>query len=145
LRAWNNGAGHALPTYATPRIRIVIEGEGNDKRHLEHVIQRRLEWDEENGWSERSDTRLLPGQSVALNLELAEAQTAEITVDVEPDAYYHEWVYPTLLRLIASELLPAERKMLLQAKLEAGNTGYLLYSLQCNRWTGTEAACEQKK
>jgi len=144
LRAWNDGAGHALPTYATPRIRIVMKAEENDDRHVEHIIQRRLEWDEENGWSERSDTRLLPGKSVELNFELAENQASEITVSVEPDAYYHEWVYPTLLRLIGNELLSAERNMLNQAMREAGGTGYLLYILHCDQWKGIETNCKEQ-
>jgi hypothetical protein len=145
FRAWNDGAGHALPTYATPRIKIVMKPEGNNKPHLRHVIQRRLEWDEENGWSERSDTRLQPGQSVELNLELADNQATEITVSVEPDAYYHEWVYPTLLRLIGDDLLPAERNILNQAMQESGDTEYLLYILHCDRWMGSEAVCIQKQ
>lgn len=144
LRAWNDGAGHALPTYATPRIRIVMKAEGNDMRHLEHLIQRRLEWNEDNGWRERSDTRLMPEQSIVLNLELAEDQAAEITVFVEPDFYYYELVFPALLRSISNELLPAERNMLLQARREAGDTGYILYRLLCNQWTGSEVACDEK-
>lgn len=141
LRAWNDGAGHALPTYATPRIRIILQARDDKRQRVEHVIQRQLAWDEENGWSEQFDTRLLPREAIELTLELDFDQGANIAVRVEPDAYYYEQVYPTLLQLIGADLLPADRRTLVEAMHTSGRTNYLLYQLACERWQGTEASC----
>ncbi len=142
LRAWNAGAGHALPTYATPQIRIVMQAIDKPNHRHEHVIQRRLTWDEEYGWKELFDTRLLPNESLELSLDLNPKQKASITVEVKPDAYYHEQVYPTLLRLIGDRLEPAARNMLDQAYKTAGQTGYILYQLRCGSWMGQDSPCK---
>ena len=142
LRAWNAGAGHALPTYATPQIRIVMQAVDNPNQRHEHIIQRRLMWDEEHGWKELFDTRLLPDKSTELSLGLDPKQQASITVQVKPDAYYREQVYPTLLRLIGDELNTEARNMLEQAYKTSGQTGYILYQLHCDSWTGQDSPCE---
>jgi len=143
LEASNVGAGHALPTYATPRINIRIQAKEDATRRLDYSIQRTLIWDEQQGWTELSDTRLLPNQTVELRLGLDPRQQAKVIVMVEPDAYYHEHVYPTLLEMIGDELQPSARSILEQAMHESGQTGYLLYEVNCAQWTGQVAPCSR--
>ena len=65
LFAGNTGAGHALPTYITPRIRLRIASTATG-RAAEHVIQRSMAWSTESGWEELADTRLLPSEWATL-------------------------------------------------------------------------------
>ncbi len=141
VKTSNAGAGHALPTYATPRITIEIQAKEDPTRALHYSIQRKLVWDEQQGWKELSDTRLLPHQTVELKLNLDPQQQAMVNVVVEPDAHYHEHVYPTLLRIQGDELQPADRGMLEAALHESGKSAYRLYALDCARWIGQEAPC----
>lgn len=141
IDAWNAGAGHALPTYATPRIRILAQSGNPPDSELEHVIQRQLRWNDEQGWTEQSDTRILPKQKIRLTLNLQPPQNGEVIVLVEPDAFYHEFVYPSLEDSIGSELDPNSRAMLHEARIEAGRTGYVLYRFQCPPWQGANAKC----
>ncbi|MCU7841561.1 MAG: hypothetical protein KZQ94_19555 [Candidatus Thiodiazotropha sp. (ex Troendleina suluensis)] len=139
--AWNAGAGHALPTYATPRIRILVQSDSPPESMLEHVIQRQLHWDVEQGWTEQSDTRLLPKRKIRLTLKLLPSQDGEVAVLVEPDAFYHEFVYPSLEVSIGGELDPDSRAMLQEAEVATGRTGYRLYGFQCPPWQGREERC----
>ena len=107
----NQGAGHALPTYITPRIRVVLE---NRERNASSVaiIQRAMSWDEDTGWQELFDTRLLPGESRRVHLPLHAKDHATASVIVEPDADYHERVYPFLIeRLEGAISLAALRQL----------------------------------
>jgi hypothetical protein len=114
VRASNAGAGHALPTYATPRITIEAEtSEGERVKRASYVIQRRVHWDPQTGWRELSDTRLLPDQAINMRLPLAK----------QPN------------------LTTADRQML-QTALEQGlNNKYTLYRFVCGPWDGREQAC----
>lgn len=141
INAWNAGAGHALPTYATPRIRILAQSSDSQGSILEHIIQRQLLWDAQQGWMEQADTRLLPEQKIRLTLDLQPSQNGEVKVLVEPDAFYHESVYPNLEKSIGDELDPDSLAMLQEAKIESGKTGYVLYHFQCPPWQGTEMNC----
>ena len=136
----NVGAGHALPTYATPRIRVILLGGGGAKK--EHIIQRQLQWDAELGWTEAADTRLLPGQKTSLELKLAPAESAEVILVVDPDALYHDVVYPSLEESIGSDLEPASLALLREAKIKAGRSGFLLYWSRCPPWRGADVVCE---
>jgi hypothetical protein len=142
LELRNTGAGHALPTYATPRIRVRIDRDGAGQAPLHHDIQRSLVWDLDAGWAERSDTRLLPHQAKRLALELEPTEAAEVTVIVEPDALYHEVVYPNLERSIAKNLGAISRAWLRRAKQRASSSSYVLYRRRCPPWQGTRAECE---
>ncbi len=141
IRARNVGAGHALPTYATPRIRVVLRSGAPGGAGLEHTIQRRLHWDPDAGWTEASDTRLRPGQELRLVLPLEPAQNAEAIFLVEPDALYYEQVYPSLEASIGEELDPVSLRLLREAKHRAGHTGFVLYRARCPPWEGREVEC----
>jgi hypothetical protein len=143
-RVWNAGAGHALPTYPTPRIRLLLkwsEKEGNPRRHREHVIQRRLDWNPIDGWRELADTRLLPDESAELMQPLARSSQATLTVIVEPDADYHERVYPELLATIGESLSDRDRALLEAAWRQSGQSGYVLYRSHCPSWSGKDTLC----
>ncbi len=144
IRATNAGAGHALPTYGTPRITIraetVIDGE---PRRSDFIIQRRLDWRPKSGWREISDTRLAPGQSVNLSLPLATTQTASVRVIVEPDQDYRDRVYPMLLAAPIG-LSKSERGLLEAARVAASETDYTLYDFQCGPWKGAEQLCAER-
>jgi len=141
LRARNLGAGHALPTYATPRIRVTLRSGGPEGAELEHIIQRRLHWDPDTGWTEVSDTRLGPGQALRLALALEPGADAEAILFVEPDAFYYEQVYPSLEASIGEALDPTSLQLLREAKHRAGRTGFVLYRVRCPPWSGREVTC----
>ncbi|MGD2083321.1 MAG: multiheme c-type cytochrome [Chromatiales bacterium] len=136
----NAGAGHALPTYSVPRVRIVVSAAGQDP--LDYPIQRRMDWDPENGWRELADSRLLPGEQRVLSHSLAsrEAQ-AEVTVRVEPDADYFERVYPALLDMLAGEVPAEEIDLIEAARRRAGESPYVLLRLSCPAFAGETVPC----
>ncbi len=139
LNATNRGAGHALPTYVTPEIHLkLVSSSGRQKRH---IIRRHMHWDEDEGWREISDTRLLPDQSIELKLKLSQSETARAVVQVFPDADYHDRVYPTLFKLLAEDLSPAEKKLLKKAQDRTRRSGYILYQLSCPAWSGVDEGC----
>lgn len=141
VRVRNVGAGHAAPTYVTPRIRVILRGGGPEGAELEHSIQRRLDWDADGNWREVSDTRLLPDQELRLELELEPAADGEAILLVEPDAFYHEQVYPTLEESIGADLDPVSLGLLRDAKHKAGKSGFVLYRSWCPPWKGREVGC----
>jgi hypothetical protein len=141
VHAWNAGAGHALPTYATPRITIEAEAALHGRlEKASYIIQRRVSWDPRSGWHELSDTRLLPDQAVDLRLPLAKDQTVRVNVIVDPDQDYHNRVYPLLLAKQAN-LTAADRQMLEAARDHGIKNSYLLYRFECGPWKGGEASC----
>lgn len=142
--ARNAGAGHALPTYSTPRIRIIFGEHGGDANpQSDYIIQWRLTWDPNRGWKEIFDTRLLPDQRVELTHSLAPERRLGITVLVEPDADYHERVYPELLEAIGDDLPAFDRELLEQARVASGRSAYVLYCLECKPWEGADTACDE--
>jgi hypothetical protein len=138
----NRGAGHALPTYVTPRILVDLAGPGAGPR-LRHVIARTMRWSQEEGWEELADTRLLPDESVELELPLAQGEGGEVRVRVEPGYDYAERIYPTLLALWSDTLSSAERGLLEQAREAAGQSAYTLYRFTCPPWDGREGPCPE--
>lgn len=143
LQARNRGAGHALPTYATPRIVLSISAAGGGAaREAQHVIQRRLHWSPEGGLEELGDTRLEVDQAVALALELEPERPATALVRVEPDADYAERIYPGLLHWLAEGLDEPGTRRLTEAMEDAGASGYVLYRFRCDAWAGREQPCD---
>jgi hypothetical protein len=101
----NIGAGHYLPTTTTPALWLKIDlvdarGTAIAGAHGELRIGRELVFD--NAWTERSDTRIPPGDSRKLvgawqGGRTPQATHARITVEVHPDDYY-ERLYAQRLR-----------------------------------------------
>ena len=136
LEVVNIGAGHALPTYITPRIRLRIQS-ADGKKQIEHIIQRRMYWSIKDGWQELSDTRLLPGQTARISLPLLPENSALAEVIVEPDADYYERVYPFLIDQLAEELDSHAVNKLKLARDCSAQSIYVLYSYECPAATQT--------
>jgi hypothetical protein len=120
----NIGAGHMLPTTATPAVWLrlaLVDAHGHVIASDAVRIGRDVELD--GTWHERADTRIPPGETltVARAWVTDRAASARVTVEVEPDAYYE--------RLYAARLatpLPAETRTLYeQALARARSTHYL--------------------
>jgi hypothetical protein len=139
VEAANVGAGHALPTYSVPRIRIILIAGGTGL--LEYSIQRRMDWDEENGWRELADTRLMPGDEITLSHPLSTGARAEVRVWVEPDADYFERVYPALLDILGEDSPDEEIALLEMARQRAGASPYMLLRMTCTAFRGEVAPC----
>jgi hypothetical protein len=143
LTLCNSGAGHALPTYATPRIRLLLRA-GDGTAEVAHELQRRLVWDPDEGLVEIADTRLMPDAQVRLRLPLGTEQRAEAEVRVAPDAFYHEVVYPTLLAGEgagdATAGPPAAGRLLARARAASG-ADFVLYRADCGPWQGRPMDC----
>jgi hypothetical protein len=140
VRAGNVGAGHALPTYVTPRILIEITADTGAPTLL-YVIARQMRWSLDAGWEELADTRLSPDQWVTLDLPLPPGAGGRVRVRVEPDYDYSDRVYPTLLSMLGETLSQPERDMLMEARTLGGQTPYDLYRFTCAPWSGHREAC----
>jgi mono/diheme cytochrome c family protein len=93
----NVGAGHDFPTTATPAIYVVIELLDGARvvGKFSQRIGRDIYWD--GSWHERSDTRIPPGESLAISrVWHGRATTARVTIEAHPDEYY-EGLYATRL------------------------------------------------
>lgn len=141
--AGNVGAGHALPTYVTPRILIRLTG-ADGTPSLSHAIARRMHWSAEQGWEELADDRLLPDQWVTLDLPLPPQAGGHARVEVEPGYDYHRRIYPALPALLGERLSAAELGLLEQARELAGRTAYTLYHFDCPAWSGSEVPCDAR-
>ncbi|HEX4449390.1 MAG TPA: c-type cytochrome [Kofleriaceae bacterium] len=93
----NIGAGHDLPTTATPAIYVIVElldGTRTVGRFAQR-IGRDIYWD--GSWHERSDTRIAPGESLKIARAWhGHATAARVTVEAHPDEYY-EGLYASRL------------------------------------------------
>ena len=133
----NSGVGHAFPTYMTPKVvmhAVVLDAKGQPQAQTarQHVIGRRVRYDKETDrWSELSDTRLLPQQSVALELPWAGRDRVRVWLEVAPDDYYATVVFPDLLRD-----LPASgeaRQLIVKAAGDAAVSNYVLFEVELHR------------
>jgi len=116
----NIGAGHYLPTTATPahvlRVKLLDCGGATIAGTLaERRIGRDVEY--QDGWREHADTRIAPGGSASLARgftagRTGDAATARVTVEVHPDAYY-EGLYASRL----ATQLPAPTRTAYEAAL----------------------------
>lgn len=127
----NEGAGHALPTYITPRIRLLLHDQEWSKT-AELVIQRSMDWHPDSGWRELFDTRLMPGESRRLTLPLEPNATARAEVVVEPDADYHDRVYPYLVANLQDEISATALAQLRTAHTAAASSHYIAYQVDCS-------------
>jgi mono/diheme cytochrome c family protein len=116
----NIGAGHYLPTTATPALWLRVElfdaegkpiaGARDERRIGRSVVY-------ENGWRETADTRIPPGETTTMARgwtagRTAQASLARVTVEVHPDAFY-EGLYTERL----ATKLPAATRSAYEAAL----------------------------
>lgn len=97
----NSGAGHDFPTYVTPRVLVRIFQESADNKPIagtlrEKIIARQVSADLSE---ELSDTRLAPGEQMALDYLAPlhpDATAVVMQIRVEPD-YFYTGLYRSLL------------------------------------------------
>ena len=122
----NQGAGHALPTYVTPRIvghiRLLDEG-GEVLGEATLPLQREVR--PGHPWQEIADTRLLPlaSRRVDARAPAAAAAWMESWVDVDPDHFYRG-VYDGLLE---GALQPQARNLIEEARKGTDASRFSLY------------------
>lgn len=138
LTATNVGAGHHLPTYTTPLIRIEISG---DNKRREHTIRRELAWDPRQGLREVRDTRLAAGENILLTLDLPPDAPGQVVVTVDPGHDYHARIFPDLLASLGATLSAQAQTMLHSARNTARAQIYELYRLHCEPWGGHDTEC----
>ena len=127
----NQGAGHALPTYITPRIRIMWTGDDGHHQVIK-VIQRKMDWKPETGWSELFDTRLMPDEIRSITTTLTVNTTGNIEVWVDPDADYYDRVYPAILEAMKEDSVPNIAINQIEEAMDAASkSSYLLLQLRC--------------
>ena len=118
----NSGTGHHFPTYAVPRVTLsatLLDANGQiiPGGYREHVVQRLMSISGGH-WKEHSDTRLRTGESVRLLIPQVHegqcADTVRFLIQVEPEWFYRERVYPVVLR----ELEEGTAKNLIERAIE---------------------------
>jgi mono/diheme cytochrome c family protein len=93
----NVGAGHYLPTTATPAIYVIVELLAGARvvGRFAQRIGRDIYWD--GSWHERGDTRIPPGESMVISrVWHGHATMARVTIEAHPDEYY-EGLYASRL------------------------------------------------
>jgi Cytochrome c554 and c-prime len=131
----NSGAGHAFPTYTVPTVvmsAVALEADGTPRPQTlrTHVIARRVHFDGTT-WAEDSDTRLVPGESAAIELPWNGSARARVWLDVIPDDFYTTQVFPGLM-----QTLPARseaRRLALEASAAAESSRFRLYETELRR------------
>jgi hypothetical protein len=128
----STGIGHRFPTYIVPRIRVIgtlhdSQGRTIPRGSFEKNILREMQI--ENGrWIELSDTRLEPGGFLTLQVPWQIngicGSTIQFRVIVEPEWFYYDTVYPSLLETLDDG--PAQ-DLIQTAKSVAENHNYILY------------------
>lgn len=125
----NIGAGHRLPTYLVPKlyVRLRLQARDGSRVLARHVIGRTANVDLTQ---EAADTRLAPAQavSIAAEIDLAEAATVVLEVDVAPAEHY-ERMFATMLARYP-DLDASPRAQLREALNEARAKRYALPRLK---------------
>jgi hypothetical protein len=98
----NTGVGHAFPTYAVPKVvmhALALDSAGVPQPDTEvtHVIARTVTYANDD-WTEISDTRLLPSQTAAIELQWNGHDRVRVWLEVIPDHYYATEVFPAFLQ-----------------------------------------------
>jgi cytochrome c554/c'-like protein len=131
----NTGVAHAFPTYATPTVvmlAIALDAGGAERRETlrSHVIARRVRHDGQQ-WQELADTRLLPGQSAAIEMPWNGSDRVRIWLEVIPDDFYATEVYPGLLARLTPDSAPAQ--LIATARDAAAASRFRLFETELRR------------
>ena len=131
----NTGAGHAFPTYVTPRVvmnAVALDAEGKPRPETlrSHLIARRVSYENEQ-WVEISDTRLLPEQTAAIEMPWTGSERARVWLEVDPDDYYETQVYRELLQTLPHGGEAA--RLIAQAKSDAAKSRFRLFETELRR------------
>ncbi len=118
--------GHAFPTYVTPQIIVraeALDAAGKSLQTWQWEIVREVYYN--NGWQEKRDTRLMPGERREFVAEGIPEGAINIRyhVQVIPDHFY-KGVYESLL---SDSMQPVAAQHIRQAVRDAEGNDYLLY------------------
>jgi len=118
--------GHAFPSYVTPKVEVIaqaLNAQGETVQQRQWQIIREVEYD--NGWQEKRDTRLDPGETRMFKLtDIPEhTKTVRYRVIVEPD-YFYKGVYKSLL---SGEMGAQARLHIQQASRQAAGNDFVLF------------------
>jgi len=118
--------GHAFPTYVTPKVVIraeALDGDGKPLRRWQWEMIREVYYDQ--GWKERRDTRLMPGESREFVVKELPKRSLRVqfVVEVIPD-YFYKGVYQGLL---AGDLEADAEMLIRQAVKQADANDYILF------------------
>jgi hypothetical protein len=135
LEIANTGVGHAFPTYATPTVilfAIALDAAGTARPETlrARVIARRVRHDGQQ-WQELSDTRLLPGQSAAIEMPWNGYERVRVWLEVVPDDFYETEVYPGLLASLAADSEPGW--LIAKARADAAASRFRLFETDLRR------------
>jgi hypothetical protein len=128
----NTGIGHAFPTYVTPKVlmfAVALDGAGSPRAETlrSHVIARDVRWQDDR-WIELSDSRLLPGETTAIEAPWQGSERIRVWLEVRPDDVYRNDIYPALLNA-----LPANgeaRELIVKALADAGTSRFRLFETE---------------
>jgi hypothetical protein len=84
-----------------------------------------------SAWTELSDSRLSPGQSAALELNWNGSDRIRVWLDVFPDDFYAEQVFPNLIGALPAESVA--RPLALEASAAAKSSSFRLYETERRR------------
>ncbi len=131
----NSGVGHAFPTYVTPKVVMYAvgldqAGSPQPQTMRTHVIARRVRFDA-GRWFEVSDSRLLPGQSAAIELAWNTSERIRLWLEIIPDDFYETEIYPDRLGRLDPASEPA--RLIAQAKTEAAKRSFRLFETELRR------------
>jgi hypothetical protein len=133
----NSGVGHAFPTYTVPMVVMNLVALDADGAPLwqtlrSHVIARRVRYDDSvAAWLELSDTRLLPGQSAAIDLPWNESERIRAWLEIIPDNFYATQVFPQLIASLPAD--GAARRLAVAALAAATSSPYRLFEREQRR------------
>jgi hypothetical protein len=131
----NTGVAHAFPTYAAPTVimyAIALDTGGTARLETlrSHVIARHVRYDGER-WHELADTRLLPGQSAAIELPWNGNERVRVWLEVIPDDFYESEVYPGLLARLVPDGEPT--RLITKARADAAASRFRLFETELQR------------
>ena len=131
----NSGVGHAFPTYITPSVAmraVALDAAGRPRPDtaVSRIIRRVVAF-AAGRWVERSDTRLMPGESVALDLPWGDSNRIRMWLEIHPDDYYDNEVYDALLGTLPAEGSAA--RLIEQADARAAASRYRLFERDLER------------
>ena len=131
----NSRVGHAFPTYVTPKVVMYAvgldqAGSLQPQTTRTHVIARRVRFDA-GRWFEVSYTRLLPGQSAAIELAWNTSERIRLWLEIIPDDFYETEIYPDRFGRLDPASEPA--RLIAQAKTEAAKRSFRLFETELRR------------
>jgi hypothetical protein len=131
----NTGIGHAFPTYAAPKVvmhAVALDAAGAPRPETARstTIAREVRY-RENRWVELSDTRLLPGQTAAVELGWDGSTRIRTWLEVIPDYYYGHDVFPEQL----ASLPPGgdAQRLIMKASADAAASSFRLFESELQK------------